>query len=633
MLLGTETPGRTPERRLLRPGSVSWESLLAAVMFILFAWLLLSSVSDWAGIVADDSYITYLYGRNLAEGHGLRYNVLDDSATAGASNLLHVFISSAFHLLGLDPLIATRGLGIFLFLTIPIAFAFMASRCNRVSMSVAMLAAVPLTFAFSLVSGTKLHLVSGMGTMLFTSLNAWVFVWAVLLSTRKGTLGVKGSLGSALLLTSLALVRPEGAVLAVGYVVAVLLIRAYTHQDDAENRAGFRMSVRSLYLMLAFFVAGLAGLIVWKYFTFGQLLENAYYVKSNNHIFGSAGHLLPGLSTTVKFLSLEYLPLLAIVILGAFSLRLNHKALQPYIILLIPSLVVVLLYSKAIHEMASGFRYEYPLLVPLLGVLICVGAALYSKTRRGFVAVMGVTGIFLPLLMSPGSHDMLQWARNPVGSATSWLSFENDRNSLAKMGLDLAETGLGNEATILLSGAGQVPYFSRFHAIDWIGLNNSYLSGRQTLSLEEVWDYLEAQRPDVVYSILPPASVGVAGAEEDRGFQSKTVQGYLSGRGSVLFRYWFPERVREMFFLEMMFIRDNYEFGATYNLSDSGEWLFAYVRRDSPHRDILIHTLSNSKRANHTSELSQFFGVDPRQLGKREVLPGQTIAKDKFPER
>ena len=52
--------------------------------------------------VCDDAYISFRYARNLANGHGLRFN-LDDPPVEGFSNLLWVLIAALFEALLADP--------------------------------------------------------------------------------------------------------------------------------------------------------------------------------------------------------------------------------------------------------------------------------------------------------------------------------------------------------------------------------------------------------------------------------------------------------------------------------------------------------------------------------------------------
>jgi hypothetical protein len=162
-----------------------------------------------------------------------------------------------------------------------------------------------------------------------------------------------------------------------------------------------------------------------------------------------------------------------------------------------------------------------------------------------------------------------------------------------------------------------VPWHSRLRSIDWVGLNDEHLAGREALTLDDVWRYIDGERPDLVMSILPPAAGDGADRAGDANFASANVQRTLGGRGSALFEHWDRERVAEMFWREMRYVRAGYEFGACYKLGTAwGDewWVFAYVRRDSPQRARIQAVFASSTRADRASDLSKTFPFDPRNL-------------------
>lgn len=156
--------------------------------------------------------------------------------------------------------------------------------------------------------------------------------------------------------------------------------------------------------------------------------------------------------------------------------------------------------------------------------------------------------------------------------------------------------------------------FSRFHAIDWVGLNNNYLSGRYPLSISDVWSYIDSANPDVVYSIFPPATPGYSQWKSDPAFQSLAIMHTLQGRACELCRYWNTNKLCEMFYREMCYIRDHYEFGGAYNLNWGGEVLIAYIRKDSDLRDSIRNMFQKSRRVDRRLDLANYYVNDPRLL-------------------
>jgi arabinofuranosyltransferase len=566
---------------------------LAALAFL--AWVLACLVNSAQFRAADDAFITYVYGRNLAEGHGLRYNPSDSEPTSGASSLLHVLFAAAAWRAGADPLVATRALGIAALVAVAVAIGLAAARAARCGAGAGLLAGAAVVLGIALLPEATVHLSSGMETLLFFSLHALAAVWAASVVSRERPPGLAAGVAGGLVSVALLLARPEGALLAAGWLAAVALARGVLWPGRGAGR-----ELRALAPAWLAFALAVVALIVWHAAYFGHVLPNPYYVKSANRIFGSSGDPLPGLDTTWRFALMRFLPLAGLAALLAGWAAAGRRALAAGAWLALPSAVVLALYSRAVHEMAGGYRYEWPLLAPLFaGAAVALGA-LRKRSGASFAGALAAGGVALPLLYSPLPPPILNWLSHPRSAATVWLEGRPQGNALERLGLDLAETGLEQRATILLSGAGQVPWHSRFRAIDWIGLNDNVLSGREPMSIDEVWRYIESQAPDVVYSILPPAAPGSSSPGEDPSFQGASVQRTLAGRGSALFSHWDPARFAEMVWREMTYVRDRCELGAAYELGGAwGDawWLYAYVRDDSPHREVLMSTLRGSKRA------------------------------------
>ncbi len=602
----------------------TWAAALLALGAL--AWFASSRLGEARASVADDAYITYRYGRHVAEGRGLVYNTNDDEPTPGASSLLHVLFAAAFHAAGIDPLLGSRALCLLALLSVPFAIAWAARRV-RAPPGAGLAAGVFVGLGLAFVSETADHLAEGMETLLFFALHAWVAAWAVRVAvgapageapSTTARAWVRGA-GGALLLLAFSLARPEGFLLAGATLVAAFLAATILREPSAGEPSSLRRAVRAVGPGAAIWTLLLVGFVAWKLATFGRLPSNPYYVKTHNAIFGGEAVALPGLRTTLRFFALRALPLLGLVAAGAAAVRAPRRTVLAAAVLLAPSLGMAVGYARVIHEMAGGFRYEYPLLAPLL---VTAGLVLAAAARRSPYALLAPAlglGVAAPLLFAPSDARAPDWLVAPTYSATRWTSWRNDDVAHARLGLDLAETGLESEATVLLSGAGMVPYFSRFRAIDWIGLNDNRLCGREALTLDEVWEYLEAQEPDVVFSIFPPASPGAARPADDPVFALPLVQGILDGMGSALFRFWERDKLGAMFHREMRYVRDHCEFGAAYRLGRAwgGDWwILAYVRTDSPHREALQRVFAASRRADGESDLSATYGVDPRALGR-----------------
>ena len=586
------------------------EKALLVVGGAFVAWLLACIVAEHKDEPADDAYITYVYARNVAEGHGLRYNASDAEPTSGASSLVHVAVCAAAIDLGLDPLAFTRALGIALLLSIGLAFGLVGASIARAPPVSGCLAGLAVALLMGLLPETATHLASGMDTLLFTATHAWVAAWAALaLASDARKLTMERALAGFALLALLALARPEGGLLGFLYLGALALV--------GRENFGAAASLRRVAPLAIALLAWLAALALWRWSYFGHVLSNPYYVKVSNAIFGSDGALLPGAGATARFALQRLVPLGLVVLALAAAVRAPSEAVRRGFWLLVPATLVALAYARAIHEMAAGFRYEYPLIAPFAGGVVVALCWLRSRSLASFVTVLGCGAVALPLLASSAGTPLVRWLSHPRSIATSWWPEHRPSNALARLGLDLGETALGQEASILLSGAGQVPWFSRLRAIDWIGLNHDRASGRDSLTVAQLWEHLESLQPDLAFSILPPAAPGNASPELDPNFNCAHVRRTRNGRGSALFEHWDPARVDESFWREMVWLRERCDFVASYRLGDAwGEpwWVLVYVRRDSPHRALLEECFARSRRADGPSEdLSAAFPAPPKR--------------------
>ncbi len=400
-------------------------------------------------------------------------------------------------------------------------------------------------------------------------------------------------------LTLVAAARPEGMVLgffSLGLILAAGCLRR-------RRTGGF--PDRAWIICAAVWIAQIALYLLWKWSYFGYLLPNPYYVKAHNLIYGIGGPTLPGLRDTVAFFRVYGPAMLCLAVIIGLSrtLRRNWVWLLPA---LLPPLAVVLLYARAIHEVAYGHRYEYPFLI--YGVAACAGAAalLLARMRHPRLALPAVPVLLLLAYLLPlgyGPREPLLWMR--------WKVENTSLGALSQAADDLQRTQLGPRASILLSAAGIIPYVSGFRALDWVGLNNNYLSGRYPLTMDQVWGYIDSWRPDVVASSLPPASPGATDHEREPVFYSQALLGAVSS--TPLFMTWDGNLIEEMFFREMCYLRDRYTFGACYAIGEKSYFIL-YVRRDSPYRDLLLAVLRNSYAADRATDLQPIFGNDPRLL-------------------
>ena len=562
----------------------------ASLVLVAMIVAVLVGLTDRRDAAIDDAYITYIYGQNLADGHGLRYNISDAAPTEGSSSLLHVMLVAVGTHFEIDPLTLTRGLSVLGFAAFVVTMAFMAGRLADVGRSVALPAAVATGFGLLLITETVGHMSAGMDTTLMFVLHGAFFCWTLTFAFASKGSGA-GFIGMGLILgIALMLIRPEGFVLAFAMIAAAFTARLLAHDDQ---RAGWVLrDISPVFVGLTGF---LIGYFAWKISYFGDILPTAYWVKSNNNIFGSDGALLPGLKHVISFLIFRWIPLAIVAFALVWSAG-GRRLTLISAVLLLPSVAVVLLYSRAIHEVTGGFRYGYPLTAPLF-VLAALGLAYHIK-RHAIVAPTAIlVGMFAYVLtaQSPDSR-VIQSLKDPRFAVAGWMNHQPDLVGLSPVARDLKASGLASKATILTSAAGIIPFQSGFTAVDWLGLNDEQLSGKYEMTAEEVRAYIGSKHPDLAMSIFPAATSGAASYTEDPGFNSNSVKATLAGRGVKLFKHWDLDRVSDVIWSQMVYLRDSTDFAMCYPLIRN--WaIFVYVDRASPHYDRLMETFRNSKEA------------------------------------
>ena len=260
-------------------------------------------------IAVDDAWISARYARNVAEGAGFVYNA-GDPPVEGFTNLLWVLILAFGHWAGLaaDPLMMNLGL-FFGLLALPASW-WLARELGAGPVAMA----APVLLALSPHVGVATT--NGLETSLFLAT-----VLCVLAASARSRGRWDVGLGLAVVL--LAMIRPEGA--AVGAVVVAI--------DTLRNRR-VRWQIGGLWL------AGLTGLFLWRWATFGHLVPNTFLAKSyrpwRDQIAFNADYLAPeaefwivvGLLVVVGGLVALRRPTLARVGAAATTLGLSAIALS-----------------------------------------------------------------------------------------------------------------------------------------------------------------------------------------------------------------------------------------------------------------------------------------------------------------
>ena len=252
--------------------------------------------------VVDDAFISFRYARNLALGHGLRYNLGDHVPVEGYSNFLWVLVCAVFELFRLDitiwPALLSAACG-----TVLLWLVFdLLRRRLELSLGVVILATLSLGCFPPFAAWST----GGLATMPFALL---VFVTFERLVLRKA--GSEG-FGAGVAGLLLALIRVEG----VAWAFVILVIALVSHFI-----AG-RRSLRPFIVFALVVGVGYAVYFAWRYSYYQMPLPNTVYAKGTL----DAARLLRGVDYVMTY-TLTFLTPLVILPGSLAALRRQRLAI------------------------------------------------------------------------------------------------------------------------------------------------------------------------------------------------------------------------------------------------------------------------------------------------------------------
>jgi hypothetical protein len=397
----------------------------------------------------EDSYITYRYARNVANGLGIVYNA--GERIEGCTSLAWTLLLAVFAKLGLSlPEVATLlsllGSACLLVLTGYLARAGSARRGAAFLMAPALVAANG-TFAYF--AGT------GMETVVF-SLLVLVSVGAASSPATRAGVVLGGALGLA------AMTRPEGA----GY--AAVIAFGLSLSPVGRNR---------LKTALPLFGVSFGALCVFRYAYFGDLLPNTYYAKATPGL----SLWLSGLKYVEEYLTfwgglfgaLAFARLLRAPAAGAPATRSFHT---------LSALVSAAALLNSVMVGGDTFLFHRFLLpaVPLVAIAVVhVAEQLAESGPRSRQA-----------LVRGGVIALIAWSAL-AGFASRYSATRRGAPPFATLASDVAAINrqyfvvgawlrehLPKATVIAVNAAGIVPYASELPTIDMLGLTDAHIAHR-----------------------------------------------------------------------------------------------------------------------------------------------------------
>lgn len=450
--------------------------LLAVVAITLFVGAILGAdIILNRNVIFDDAFITYRYAKNLAQGHGITWNV-GEAPVEGYTNFLLVVLLAPFIRLGLDPLLITRLLSILAAIGLLILFyRFARETCSADRQSawligLSLLAATPTAFLCML----------GLETVLYAFMLSMSFYLANRFLARDR---IQDLWGSNLAGFAAFLLRPEAPLLSlcVGGVVLLSKVR-----QPGLLRFVVRGWGASWCLPMGIYLG-------WKLIHFGTLLPNAFFIKAA----GGEWISYAGIGSIAEFISnARVMLLLAALSAPTLSSGTLKKTTSVALFFLGGYLTF---YTRVDTLMDAHGRFLYPLFpfvwflaLPTLTTLFSAGRIC---GRRTHVRVLVMMAAFV-FLTTPNVWSSYVKVRQAIRGA----DFSGDKNELMQkeylVARTLSEYAHVSEVRIAFSDAGVIPYFTGAPTLDVVGLNDAFIARERNLG--KLVDYFFSCKPTLV---------------------------------------------------------------------------------------------------------------------------------------
>lgn len=401
-----------------------------------------AQVAGWRDALIDDAFITFRYGRNLAEGQGLVFN--PGERVEGFTSLLYTLLSAWWHLFEADVPALAQHFNVLCNVALVLLTYAYARRRLKHSPYVALIAPMMLVANLNL-SAWAAH---GMETSLFTLL---VTLGLMMVAPRDDEKRLTWDTGIAggMVLAAATYTRPEG-MLYTGLALLLQLLRAARLQKGGT----------SVVMLALFSLAPVAALESWRLYYYGEWLPNTFYAKAT----GGAGKYEAGWEYLLRFFDGSLLGGLVLVPLLVLVKRVPNGP-RPLFLLVVSATVV---YTVLVGGDAfQGSRFFVPIL-PVLYLLVQDGLNFFFRSAR-VVRVMTVFYVFLlglGLVVMTGGQSARQ--------ATLAAQMTLNRAWLGRM----LQVLMPAEQTLALNTVGALPYYAQRVTLDMYGLTDHHIARR-----------------------------------------------------------------------------------------------------------------------------------------------------------
>lgn len=406
--------------------------------------------------IMDDAYISFIYARNFAEGHGFSWYPGSDEY--GYTSFLFTFLVGVLMKLGMN---------------VPLA-------AYVISMPAALIGIVLVHRIGNMIGGRLVGLLAMLGLATNTSYAAFAtggletslalsLVLAVYFciarwreSSEPRFVWLTGVYAALALLT-----RLDTALLLFPAYGLLLYFFYYQYRDG--------VTVSKLYnhclITVGFPALAVLALVAFALAHYGQPLPNSFYIKMNEF------YVLQGLRYLHAFLKAQYYMPLVLFILWFWMARLADFQWQywTYRLTFLVGLLIWLVYVILVGGDFMEFRLVLPLLpffYLLMADLVCNAVSrrgVFSVVTAAFIIIAG--NYFQPSYFQHPRSD--QYELESTAQLQYWMDNPGHNWIMAGKALNnYFYTGQSDDVIIAVTAAGAIPYYSRLPTIDEHGLNS-----------------------------------------------------------------------------------------------------------------------------------------------------------------
>ncbi len=400
--------------------------------------------------VQDDAFISFRYAYNLAEGKGLVWNA--GERLEGYTNFLWTLLISGGMYIGIDPIIFSTLLGI-IFFAVSLIFTFKLGMIIFESPTVSLLTVILLgtnyTF-FSFATG-------GMETQMQTALFV-VGSYYCLHGVKLHSWSVRRLLSLSITMTLALLTRLDSAIMC----VVILGVTLYHIQRDEQKLAEI---IRKSAILMLPFTTIIATWFLWKWFYYGDIMPNTYYIKVSGMTSPERGvHYIYHFFTSYLLVPFWFLFFFAIKKL--FRRELMHLHVL---------VTIILAWMLYIIKIGGDF-IEFRFLVPILPMLFI----LFSWLIFGFIRSVGLRIALISLILIGSVYHIRTFTLDPEDRIEPVrhlhehiISRDQNWSGIGKI---LGKVFHDENVTIATTAAGAIPYYSGLPAIDMYGINDKWIA-------------------------------------------------------------------------------------------------------------------------------------------------------------